>query len=113
MPLSVQFAVPKGSYVPKINYPLVTVLQFAASGFALGVTSFEAAPNERVAVYNPARTVVDLMRMRHRFGEPIAHRALHRYLDSSMAKPGLLLEYAEALGVFGPMHKALDVVMAG
>lgn len=63
-------------------------------------------------IYNPARTVIDLMRFRTRFGEPIAHAALHRYLATAGARPALLLEYAEALGAFGPVRMALDVATA-
>lgn len=112
IPISVQIAVAKGSHIPKIDFPIVSVLQFNASNFELGVTSFEAAPGESALIYNQARTVVDLMRLRHRFGGPVAYSALRRYLDSRGAKPRLLLEYADALRAFGPMRRALDVVMS-
>jgi hypothetical protein len=65
-----------------------------------------------VPVYDPARTVVDLMRLRHRFGEPIAHSALHRYLSTPQAHPALLMEYADTLGVSGPVRAAVDVASA-
>ncbi|PDQ36576.1 MAG: hypothetical protein B5766_00010 [Candidatus Lumbricidophila eiseniae] len=112
MPPSVQIAVPKRSHTPVIAYPPVTVFRFDEASFELGLTSFEAGPGELVRIYNSARTVVDLMRFRKRFGEPIAHAALHRYLAAPGARPALLLEYAEALGTFGPMHAALDVASA-
>lgn len=112
MPASVQIAVPKRSHSPKINYPPVTVLRLEDSVFKLGLTCFEAAPGDLARIYDPARTVVDLMRFRRRFGEPIGHAALHRYLASPGARSALLLEYAQKLGVFGPMHAALDVASA-
>lgn len=109
---SVQIAVPKRSHTPVIAYPPVTVFRFDEATFELGLTSFEAGPGEPVRIYDAARTVVDLMRFRKRFGEPIAHTALHRYLTVPGARPALLLEYAEALGTFGPMRAALDIVSA-
>ena len=112
MPASVQIAVPKRSHRPMIAYPPVTVFRFEEATFELGVTVFEAGPREPVRVYDAARTVVDLMRFRKRLGEPIAHAALHRYLAASNSKPALLLEYAEALGTFGPMRAAFDVASA-
>lgn len=112
MPSSVQIAVPKRSHSPVIPYPPVTVFRFEEDTFELGLTSFEGGPDEPVRIYDAARTVVDLMRFRRRFGEPIAHSALHRYLTTSGAKPRLLLDYAEALGTFGPMRAALDVASA-
>lgn len=112
MPASVQIAVPKRSHTPVIAYPPVTVFRFEEAAFELGVTAFEAGPGESVRIYDAARTVVDLMRFRKRLGEPIAHAALHRYLAVPNSKPALLLDYAEALGTFGPMRAALDVASA-
>lgn len=109
---SVQFAVPKGSYLPKIDYPPTTVFQFDAETFEIGLSTFEAAPDEHVRVYDTARTVVDLMRLRHRFGEPAAHSALHRFLATPGARPALLLDYAQVLDVFGPMRAAVDIASA-
>lgn len=112
MPPSVQIAVPKRSHAPRIDYPPVTVFRFEESTFELGLSSFDAGPSEPVRIYDAAKTVVDLMRFRRRFGEPIAHAALYRYLAAPGARPALLLEYAEALGTFGPMRIALDVASA-
>lgn len=112
MPASVQIAVPKRSHTPVIAYPPVTVFRFDETTFELGLTSFEAGPGEPVRIYDAARTVVDLMRFRKRFGEPIAHAALNRYLTAPGARPALLLDYADALGTFGPMRAALDIVSA-
>ena len=112
MSASVQIAVPKRSHTPVIAYPPVTVFRFDEATFELGLTSFEAGPGEPVRIYDAARTVVDLMRFRKRLGEPIAHAALHRYLTAPGARPALLLDYAEALGTFGPMRAALDVASA-
>lgn len=109
---SAQVAVAKHTYVPKIDYPPTTVFQFDAETFELGLSSFDAAPGEPVRIYDATRTVVDLMRLRHRFGEPIANSALHRFLARPTARPALLLDYARALGVFAPVRVALDVASA-
>ncbi len=112
MPPAVQIAVSKRSHTPVIDYPSVTVFRFEESTIDLGLSSFEAAPNEPVRIYDAARTVVDLIRFRRRFGEPIAYATMHRYLAAPGARPALLLEYAEALGSFGPVRTALDVASA-
>lgn len=112
MPSTVQIAVPKRTHPPVIDYPPVTVFRFEESTFELGLSEVEAGRGEPVRIYNSARTVVDLLRFRHRFGEPIAHAALNRYLSAAGARPALLLEYAEALGAFGPVRTALDVASA-
>lgn len=112
MPPAIQIAVPKRAHPPVIDHPPVQVFRFEESLFEVGLSSFEAAPGEWVRIYDPARSVVDLMRFRRRFGEPIAHAALHRYLTAGSPRPALLLEYARTLGVFGPMRAALDVMSA-
>lgn len=109
---AVQIAVRRGAHTPQIGFPPTEVLRFEAGKFELGRTTIEAAPGEPVPVYDPARTVVDLMRLRHRFGEPIAHSALRRYLATPGTRPAQLMKYAAALGVSGPVRAAVDVASA-
>ncbi len=111
-PIGVQVAVANGTHPPRIDHPPTRVFRFDLKTFELGLTSIEAAPAEQIRIYDPARTVTDLMRLRHRLGESIAHTALNRYMTRSDGRPALLLEYARELGVLGPMRRALDIVSA-
>ncbi|PZF82584.1 type IV toxin-antitoxin system AbiEi family antitoxin domain-containing protein [Jiangella anatolica] len=112
LPGAVQFAVPSRDRPPRIVYPPTEVFRFDAATFEIGLSAIEAAPGEPVRIYDPARTVVDLMRLRHRLGEPLAHAALHRYLRRPDARPTELLRTAARLDVLGPMRTALDVASA-
>lgn len=112
LPPVVQIAVPTRSRAPQIAYPPTRALRFDADTFELGLTRVEAAPDEWVRVYDPARTVVDLIRLRSRFGEPMAYGALQRYLRRRDARPPLVLAYAAELGAAGPARRALDVALA-
>jgi predicted transcriptional regulator of viral defense system len=111
-PVRVQVAVANGTHPPRIDHPPTRVFRFDPRTFELGVTGTEVAQGERVRVYDAARTVVDLMRLRHRMGESLAHTALNRYVDRPDGRSALLLDYARELGVLGPMRRALDVVSA-
>ncbi|MQA86843.1 MAG: hypothetical protein GEV03_19985 [Streptosporangiales bacterium] len=113
LPAAVQIAVPTQDRPPRISYPPTEVFRFDADTFEFGLSSIEAAPGERVRIYDPARTVVDLMRLRHRLGEPLAHAALHRYLRRRGAQPAQVLRLAATLDVYGPVRLALDVASAG
>jgi predicted transcriptional regulator of viral defense system len=113
LPPRVQVAVPRGRHRPHISYPPVQVLSFDVATFELGLRHLEAAPGERVRIYDPARTVVDLMRLRHHTGEDLALTVLRRYLRTQGAEPATLLEYARALDIFGPVRTAVDVASAG
>ncbi|NEA31836.1 type IV toxin-antitoxin system AbiEi family antitoxin domain-containing protein [Streptomyces sp. SID13031] len=112
LPVAVQIAVPRRSRTPRIEYPPTTAFRFDEDTFKLGLSQIEAAPGESVRVYSPTRTVVDLMRLRGRLGEPLAYSVLQRYLRSRAAKPGLLLDFAGKLDVYGPVRRALDVASA-
>jgi predicted transcriptional regulator of viral defense system len=113
IPAEVQIAVPTSSRPPRITFPPTTVFRFDASTFELGLSSVEAAPGEPVRIYDPARTVADMMRLRHRIGEPTALAALQRYLRRADARPGVLFQIARALSVYGPVRHAADVASAG
>lgn len=112
IPRAVQIAVPTRNRPPQITHPPTEVLRFDAETFELGLSRVEAAPDEWVRIYDPTRTVVDLMRLRGRFGEDLAYGALQRYLRRRDARPGELLSMATVLDVRGPMQRALDVAMA-
>lgn len=112
LPAAVQTAVPTRSRPPQISYPPTQVFRFDPDTFQLAMSHVEAAPGEHVRIYDATRTVVDLMRLRHRLGEPIAHAALRRYLRRRDAAPAQLLRLAARLDVSGPVRAALDVASA-
>jgi hypothetical protein len=112
LPRAVQIAVPRSSRPPTIGYPPVEVFRFDVATFELGLSDVDAAEDEPVRAYCPARTVVDLMRLRRRIGEPLALGVLRRHLASAGARPGRLLELARALDVLGPVRAAVDVLEA-
>ena len=113
IPPAVQIAVPRSSHPPRIAFPPTAVFRFEPWTFELGMTHVEAAPGESVRIYNAPRTVVDLMRLRHRIGEPTALIALQRYLRRRDARPPELLNMAADLRAYGPVLHALDVASAG
>jgi predicted transcriptional regulator of viral defense system len=112
LPVAVQIAAPRSHRPPRISYPPTEVFRFATETFELGLSTVQAAPGEPIRVYDAERTVVDLMRLRHRLGEPLALSALRRYLRRRDARPGVVLALARRLGVFGPVRAALDVAGA-
>lgn len=112
LPSAVQIAVPGRDRPPRIDYPPIEVFRFAFHSFDLGFSRVEAGPGKLVRAYGTARTMVDVMRLRHRLGEPVAYAALYRYLERLDARPGELLRLARSLGVYGPLRRALDVASA-
>jgi hypothetical protein len=85
---------------------------FAANTFEVELSRLETAPGEWVRIYTPTRTVIDLMRLRHRFGESLALAAMRRYLRRRDVAPAELLRLASMFDVAGPVRRALDVATA-
>lgn len=112
IPRAAQIAIPRTNRPPHIGYPPAEVFRFDVATFELGLSTVEAAPGESVRIYSPERAIIDLMRLRHRLGEPIALGALRRYLRRRSARPGELLALARTLHVLGPVRTALDITSA-
>jgi hypothetical protein len=113
IPSAVHIAVARGHHVPTVTYPSTVVYRFDAATFNLGLDRFEAAPREHVRVYNPARSIVDAMRLRHRIGTSLALGALNQYLRRS-GHSGVpeLLTLARHLNVEGPVRSTIEAVLA-
>lgn len=112
VPMAVQFAVPRSRNLPVVRYPPAEFVRFDTTTFDLGRGDIEVAPGESVRVYDAGRSVVDVMRLRHRVGAPVALQALRRYLARGDARPGELVSYARRLGVEGPVADAVDLVLS-
>lgn len=113
IPAATSIAVPRGVRPPTIAYPPVIVSRFDPDTFQLGVEQFEAAPGEFVPVYGPARSVIDVMRLRHLYGDSLALHALGRYLRVPGRRDiAELMDLARALGVEGPVRAATEAVLA-
>lgn len=112
IPLAVQLALPNGVNVPHVAYPPVEFSRFDPATFTLGRQTFEAAPDEQVAVFSPERAVADTMRLRHRIGDQVALGALRTYLARRSARPGELAQVARQLGDAGPLLDAIRVMLS-
>ncbi|MGH3912876.1 MAG: type IV toxin-antitoxin system AbiEi family antitoxin domain-containing protein [Pseudonocardiaceae bacterium] len=112
VPVVVQVAVPRGTHRPRITYPPTEVSEFDARTFDLGLREREVSSGERVRIYGAARSVVDVMRLRRRIGDPVALRALRRWVERRAGDPAELLGYARALDVEGPVRQAVEAVLS-
>ncbi len=113
IPRAVHIAVARGARRPSISFPPVVVSQYSARTFGLNVERYEAAPGETIPVYDPARSVVDAMRHRHRIGETLALAALGRYLRRvGSAGVADLQRIAGELNAMSIIRPAVEAVIA-
>lgn len=99
LPRQVWIAIPNSDHTPKLDHPPVKVVRWVnPSAFSIGVESHSICGVE-VRVTNPARTVIDMLRMTTTVGEEDALKCLGDYLGTSGSSLPKLWRIAEELGV--------------
>lgn len=113
IPAAVHIAVPRGARRPSISYPPVVVVQYAPATFDLDIEQFDAAAGEMVRIYSAARSVVDAMRHRRRYGESLALSALGRYLRTrGQQGASEIHRVARELGALSAVRPSVEAVLA-
>lgn len=111
IPDSVDIAIPRGRRIPALQ-SRANVHVFAKSTFDLGRGVLRAGDDLTLGLYSAERSLIDIVRLRHREGAEIAWEALRRWLRRNDAMPGALLEMARSFhGAEKAIHHALGVVL--
>jgi predicted transcriptional regulator of viral defense system len=110
LPSEIHFAVPRGASYPTIAYPPSVMHVFSRATFRMGCLCESITKTEQIAIYSPERTVVDMMRRRNAIGRDLAFQALRRYLETSNARPGEIMNLARQLRVEKPVADALEIL---
>jgi hypothetical protein len=111
IPARIDVAIPRGNRIPALLSP-VDVRVFSKDTFELGRRELNVGEGFAVGLYSPERSLVDMIRLRHREGSDIAWEALRRWLGRKGAKPAALVEMAKALhGAERAVRNALEIVL--
>jgi predicted transcriptional regulator of viral defense system len=111
IPARIDIAIPRGNRIPILQSP-VDVRVFARDTFKLGREELKVGEGFTVGLYSPERSLVDVIRLRHREGSDVAWQALRRWLGRKGAKPAALIEMATRLhGAERAVRNALEVVL--
>ena len=111
IPTRIDVAVPRGHRIPVLQSP-VDIRVFAKDTFELGRGEFKVGEGFAVGLYSPERSLVDMIRLRHREGSDIAWEALRRWIGRRGAKPAALIEMAKSLhGAERAVRTALEIVL--
>ncbi len=104
-------AILRGNRAPALRSP-VDIHVFGAETFDLGREEIDAGHGVVLGLYSAERSVVDLVRPRHREGADVAWDALRRWLRRRGSKPaGLLRMAAHFHGAERAVHHALEIVL--
>lgn len=75
LPRQVWIAMPRGSHLPRIDYPPLKMVQFSGDAYASGIEEVER-DGARLKVYSAAKTVADCFKYRNKIGLDVALQAL-------------------------------------
>ena len=111
IPDRIDLAIPRGRRIPALQSP-VNVHVFAKNTFGIGREVIRVGDGLTLGLYSPERSLVDIVRLRHREGAEIAWEALRRWLRRKGARPAALIEMARLFhGAESAVRHALEIVL--
>jgi predicted transcriptional regulator of viral defense system len=75
LPWQVWIAMPRGSHVPRLEYPPIRMVQFTGEAYMQGIETHER-DGVKLHVYSVAKTVADCFKHRNKIGMDVALEAL-------------------------------------
>ena len=111
IPPRIDVAIPRGSRIPALRQT-IDVHVFARKTFDVGREELAVGDKLSVGIYSLERTLVDVIRLRHREGPDVAWEALRRWIARKGSKPAALLAMAKHFhGAERAVRDALQVVL--
>ncbi|WP_411880657.1 type IV toxin-antitoxin system AbiEi family antitoxin domain-containing protein [Polaromonas sp. YR568] len=109
LPRQVWIAMPRGSHVPRLDYPPVKMVQFTGEAYTEGVEVFER-DQVSLRVYGVAKTVADCFKHRNKIGLDVALEALRDARSQKKASADDLWRFAKICRVANVMRPYLEVI---
>ncbi|SFI18015.1 Transcriptional regulator, AbiEi antitoxin, Type IV TA system [Collimonas sp. OK307] len=109
LPRQVWIAMPRGSHMPKIDYPPIKMVQYAGEAYSEGIEIHE---RDQVAlrVYCVAKTIADCFKHRNKIGLDVALEALKDARSQRKASADDLWRFAKICRVANVMRPYLEVI---
>lgn len=107
LPRQVWIAMPRGSHVPRIDYPPIKMVQMVEVVRAAGIEE-HLRDGVKLRVYGVAKTVVDCFKHRHKIGLDVALEALKDARAQRKASADDLWRYAKVCRVANVMRPYLE-----
>lgn len=108
-PFEVWIAIGNKAHPPRLDYPPVRAVRYAAEALTAGVGTHRIE-GVSIRVTNPAKTVADCFKFRNRIGLDVAIEALREARRSKMAAADELWRYARLNRVANVMRPYLEAV---
>ncbi|KLN53590.1 hypothetical protein VPARA_52760 [Variovorax paradoxus] len=109
LPRQVWIAMPRGSHVPRIDYPPLKMIQVSGEAYSAGIEVVER-DHVQLRVYGVAKTVVDCFKHRNKIGLDVALEALRDARAQRKASADDLGHYAKICRVANVMRPYLEAI---
>jgi predicted transcriptional regulator of viral defense system len=110
IPSVIDVALPRSQRPPRTVAP-TSWHRFDESTFEIGRGELTLVDDIRIGIYNPERTIIDVFRLRHLYGDDQAIQALRRYLRSAK-QPSELLTVARHFPSAEPeLRRAMEILL--
>lgn len=109
LPRQIWIAMPRGSHVPRIDYPPIKMVQFTGEAYAAGIEEVER-DGVKLRVYSVAKTVADCFKHRNKIGLDVAIEALKDARNRNKASNDDIWRYAKACRVANVMRPYLESI---
>lgn len=111
IPTRIDVAIPRGNRIPVVQSP-VRFHVFASHTFDRGREELDIGAGASIGLYSAERSLVDVIRLRHREGSEVAWEALRRWLRRKGSQPAALVRMASHFhGAERAVRRALEVVL--
>lgn len=110
-PFEVWMAIPQRMVAPRLDQPTLRVVRMSESTLAEGIQTV-VVDGVRVPVFNPAKTVADCFKYRHKIGLDVALEALHEGWRQKRFTMDALSRYATINRVANVMRPYLESLTA-
>jgi len=109
LPRQIWIAMPRGSHVPRIDYPPIKMVQMTGEVYSEGIETVER-DGVMLRVYGVAKTVADCFKHRNKIGLDVALEALKDVRARRRASADDLWRYAKLCRVANVMRPYLEAV---
>ncbi len=109
LPRQIWIAMPRGSHVPRIDYPPVKMVQMTGDAYTAGIEE-HLRDGVKLQVYGAAKTVVDCFKHRNKIGLDVALEALKDARTRSKASAEDIWRFAKVCRVANVMRPYLESI---
>ena len=109
LPRQVWIAMPRGSHVPKIDYPPIKMIQCSTKVYSEGIETI-VCDKKILRVYSIAKTIVDCFKHRNKVGLDVAIEALKEARAKNIVSADELWHFAKICRIANIMRPYLETV---